>query len=97
LVPEYKNTLDISLELPMKNNNRWVMLGTRVHLLSDIFIDPQTLRQTDPVFDLYTAVSITKQFDLQINLNNINRNWNYGQTELHDFNVTSSLIWYFLN
>jgi len=96
-VPEYSNTSDISIVSLMSNNNKWVILGCRMYLLSNVFTESLSLIHSDPVYDLYTSISISKQFDLSIELNNINRNYNYGNNELQDFHFTSYLVWYFLN
>ena len=97
LVPEYKNTADISLVYATHPDNKWVVIGTRMYILSDIFTTDTPSVHTDPIFDLYTAIGITKYFDLCIELNNINRNWNYGNNEIQDFHFTTYLMWYFLN
>jgi len=96
LLPEYSNITDLSLSWFLPSDNR-VSIGSRINVLSDVIVEHGRLFSFNPVVDVYFSFGITKLFDIKVELNNIYRNMYFGNNVLHDFHVTSYLVWYFIN
>ncbi|MCL2063041.1 MAG: hypothetical protein FWG98_01535 [Candidatus Cloacimonetes bacterium] len=96
LLPEYSNTLELSLAWYLRHNNQ-MRIGSRVSFMGDVINDSGVLRQSNPVVDAYFALGITKLFDIKLEINNIYRNMIFGNEILNDYHISSYLVWYFIN
>jgi len=96
LFPKYENQFDIALKIPLQNDNE-LGIGSRINIISSLHDEQNKMIKTNPTFDVYISISITKLFDINLEFNNLNRNMNYGNHYLHDFHFTSQVTWYFIN
>ncbi|MDD4155526.1 MAG: hypothetical protein PHY08_03030 [Candidatus Cloacimonetes bacterium] len=96
LLPEYSNTSDISILLPLKNDNS-IALGSKIYLVADVLDERFALRHSEPLVDIYVNIGISKLFNFQVQLNNVVRNTYFGDKTLNDFSFTTHIVWYFIN